>query len=282
MTRINGTGTTGPQPIPSQDSNSQQVSKPGTQTTQQEPSAAEQQQGKQAAQGRKSDIDLQGTIKQSELAQFHGPGGSHGAGVREPKNVSKMDDNQAYQVESAVKSTIAGAVVGGPSGALTGAMVGSVPKSDEQIQAEKIYYEMMRMQQLGRGIPDRRVDKAHDGTEKGLGGMQMSPMEVENAKAAAEAEKAQKVKDAVVPIIAGAITGGPTGALLGSVEAGVPKLHGEQLIQARMMEGSKELIETRDPISGERIIDLEAEKENPNKTEETNVDDSQNKGDIFP
>lgn len=79
MTRINTTGTTGPQQIPSQDSNSQQVSKSGTQTTQKEPTTAELQQGKQAAQGRKSDIDLQGTIKQSQLAMFHGPGGGQTA-----------------------------------------------------------------------------------------------------------------------------------------------------------------------------------------------------------
>src|SRR6185295_6090686 len=77
MTRINSTGVSGLQQIPSQDSGTQQISKAGTQRTQQEPNAAEQQQGKQAAQGRKSDIDLQGSIKQSELAQFHGPGRSH-------------------------------------------------------------------------------------------------------------------------------------------------------------------------------------------------------------
>src|SRR5262245_60313920 len=75
MTRINTTGNTGPQQIPSQDSGVQRVSKPETQKAQQEPNAAEQQQGKQAAQGRKSDIDLQGSIKQAQLAQFHGPGG---------------------------------------------------------------------------------------------------------------------------------------------------------------------------------------------------------------
>lgn len=77
MTRINGTAATGPQQIPSQDSNSQQVSKPGSQSK--EPTATELQQGKQAAQGRKSDIDLQGTIKQSQLAMFHGPGGGQTA-----------------------------------------------------------------------------------------------------------------------------------------------------------------------------------------------------------
>jgi hypothetical protein len=77
MTRINRTGTTGAQSIPSQEAGgAQQVSKPETQKTQQEPSAAEQQQGKLAAQGRKNEMDLHGNLKQSELAQYGHLGGS--------------------------------------------------------------------------------------------------------------------------------------------------------------------------------------------------------------
>ena len=75
MTRINRTGNTGPQSLPSQDAGgSQQISKPESQRNQ-EPGAAEQQQNKQAAEGRKNEMNLQGNLKQSELAQFHGPGG---------------------------------------------------------------------------------------------------------------------------------------------------------------------------------------------------------------
>jgi hypothetical protein len=77
MTRINSTGNSGPQPIPSQDSAAQNVSPTQNQKTKQEPSASGQQQSKQAAQGRKNEMDLQGTIKQSELAEFHGPGRIH-------------------------------------------------------------------------------------------------------------------------------------------------------------------------------------------------------------
>jgi hypothetical protein len=86
MTRINSSGATGPQQIPSQDSHTQRVGKSETQKTQQEPGAAEQQQGKQTAQGRKNEIDLQGNLKQSELAQFHGPGGTHRHQAAEKNN----------------------------------------------------------------------------------------------------------------------------------------------------------------------------------------------------
>lgn len=75
MTRINSSGATGPQQIPTQDSGTQRIGKSEPQKTQQEPGAAEQQQGKQAAQGRKSEMDLQGTLKQSELAQYGHLGG---------------------------------------------------------------------------------------------------------------------------------------------------------------------------------------------------------------
>jgi hypothetical protein len=75
MTRINSSGATGPQQIPSQDSGTQRVGKSETQKTQQEPNATEQQQGKQAAQGRKNEMDLQGNLKQSELAQYGHLGG---------------------------------------------------------------------------------------------------------------------------------------------------------------------------------------------------------------
>jgi hypothetical protein len=78
MTRIKSTSPSGAPQIPSQNSAPQEISKPQSQKTQQEPNAAEQQQGKQAAQGRKSDIDLHGNLKQSELAQYHGPGGGPG------------------------------------------------------------------------------------------------------------------------------------------------------------------------------------------------------------
>lgn len=95
MTRINsGTGATGPQSIPSQDSGgAQQVSKPDTQKTQQEPSAAEQQQGKQAAQGRKSEMDLQGTLKQSELAQYGHLGGGGRLGDGDGDGQGKIADD---------------------------------------------------------------------------------------------------------------------------------------------------------------------------------------------
>jgi hypothetical protein len=81
MTRINNNSNVSPQAIPSQDSASGQVSKSEAKTTQQ-PGAAEQQQNKQAATGRKSEMDLHGTIKQSELAQFRhlGGGGLSGSG----------------------------------------------------------------------------------------------------------------------------------------------------------------------------------------------------------
>jgi len=179
MTRIN-TGVSGPQQIPSQDSGTQQVSKNQSPKTKQEPNAAEQQQSKQAAQGRKSDIDLQGSIKQSELAQFHGPGRSH--------------HHKSCECEC----------------------------SDSPFDAANM------------------------------------------AKRQAKAEKAQKIQDVAEPIIAGAIAGGPSGALVGSVIAAVPQLHGEQRETAILDEQMKklnEMWETRDPISGERIIDLEAEQD---------------------
>jgi len=134
MTRINNTGVSGPQQIPSQDSGTQQVSKNQPPKTQQEPNAAEQQQGKQAAQGRKSDIDLQGNLKQSELAQFHGPGGSHRndslkEGLLErmkrfdsKKNISneqleQMQKNLDDAAPAIVVSTAVGAFLGGTVGA---------------------------------------------------------------------------------------------------------------------------------------------------------------------
>jgi hypothetical protein len=177
MTRINSSGTTGPQPIQSQ-GGTQQVSKTQTEKTQQDPNAAEQQQSKQAAQGRKSDIDLQGTIKQSELAQFHGPGRLHGGGKMDPCNGVPVDDN-----------------------------------NDNDL----------------------------------------------------------KLQDAAKAVVAGAVAGGPGGALAGSVIGGVPQLHGERR-ETAILEGQmkklNEMWDTRDPISGQRIIDLEADKDDQVKAKE--------------
>jgi hypothetical protein len=111
MTRITNTGATGPQQIPSQDAAPQQVSKTQTQKTQ-EPSSTEQQQGKQAAQGRKSDIDLQGTIKQSQLAMFHGPGsgGNRDQTVQKTAAVEKMpkaeDISEDYPIVPSSKNQL--------------------------------------------------------------------------------------------------------------------------------------------------------------------------------
>jgi hypothetical protein len=271
MTRINSSGTTGPQPIQSQDAASQNVSK--TQKTEQGPNAAEQQQGKQAAQGRKSDIDLQGTIKQSELAQFHGPGGSHSKGSGERGNVSAMDDSKSQQIQDVVKGAVAGAIVAGPSGALSGAMVGSAPKDPKEIELEKWYYEMMKSQQLERD-PRPRIDKAENGHGKksNTGGMHMTPFEAEHLKNAEKAEKAQKIKNAVEPIITGTIVGGPAGAAIGSIIGTTPKFEGEQAIVKRLEDWDKqfqEMLDTRDPISGEKIIDLETGTASRDQTKET-------------
>jgi len=97
MTRINSTGITGAQPIPSQDSAAQKVSKTQTQKTQ-EPNASEQQQGKQTAQSRKSEMDLQGTVKQSQLAMFHGPGGNQ----TEPKDPNQTEGIKQTAAENSV------------------------------------------------------------------------------------------------------------------------------------------------------------------------------------
>ena len=69
MSRINRTGNAAQQPIVAQDSVPDRAQKRDVQRPEQ-PAAVEQQQSKQAAQGRKSEMDLQGTLKKSELGQY--------------------------------------------------------------------------------------------------------------------------------------------------------------------------------------------------------------------
>ena len=171
MTRINRTGNTGPQSIQSQDAGgSQQISKPESQRNQ-EPGAAEQQQSKQAAQGRKNEMDLQGTVKQSQLAQFHGPGRSHGLGPgkMDPCNALPVDDDDKdLKIQDAVKATLAGAVAGGPGGALIGSAIGGVsqPHGEQRLRAElqEAQKDLSDMIRLAEG--KRMAKEAKDNAKK--------------------------------------------------------------------------------------------------------------------
>lgn len=123
MTRINSTGITGPQPIPSQDSASQNVSTIQNQKTKQEPSTSEQQQSKQAAQGRKNEMDLQSNLKQAQLAQFHGPGG--GGLIGRP--IGGGQKSSGRQISDAIDAAAKDAAIGS---------TGENPKSEKQLQSE--------------------------------------------------------------------------------------------------------------------------------------------------
>jgi hypothetical protein len=159
MTRINNTGVSGPQQIPSQDSGTQQVSKTQTQKTQQEPSSAEQQQGKQAAQDRKSDLDLQGSIKQSQLAQFHGPGGGGlvggpiGGGASSGRKISDVIHQAAK--DAAIGST------------------GENPRSEKHLQEELLMLEKQLADQVntidpisGKVILELEAEREKDDLQK--------------------------------------------------------------------------------------------------------------------
>lgn len=121
MTRINRTGITGPQPIASHDSVPQNVST--TQKTEQEPGTAEQQQGKQAAQGRKNEMDLQSNLKQAQLAQFHGPGG--GGLIGGP--IGGGQKSSGRQISDAIDAAAKDAAIGS---------TGENPRSEKHLQRE--------------------------------------------------------------------------------------------------------------------------------------------------
>jgi hypothetical protein len=80
-----------------------------------------------------------------------------------------------------------------------------------------------------------------------------------------------KLQDAAKAVVAGAVAGGPAGALLGSVIGGVPQPHGEMreaVILDQQMKKFDEMINTRDPISGKTIVELEAPKDDEQKAKE--------------
>lgn len=79
-----------------------------------------------------------------------------------------------------------------------------------------------------------------------------------------------KIQHAIKATLAGAVAGGPGGALIGSAIGGVPQPHGEQRLQAELQGAQKDLSDMIRLAEGKRMA--KEAKDNAKKLEEGGFD----------